>query len=788
MNEQVLHTLEFDEIRKMLASRAVSGLAKKMAMEWVPSSEQSVIQEWLTETEEATICLQKEIATPLGETHDVGPLLEKAEKDIPATPQEFMDLSATLSTHSRMHHYFEGDRHMVYPALESLAMLMQPMDDLMRRIDRVFEENGNIRDDASPKLHRIRSEMENLKSRLRRSLQRILHDRNQASYFQDNIITQRNGRYVLPVKEEYRYKFDGIVHDRSSTGQTLYMEPMISVQLNNDLAEAAVSEKAEIHAILEQLTREVKKSAYSIRENAKLATRIEFIFARGTLAMDMHAVRAVYSPEGQVNLKEARHPLINPKKVVPVSIPLGIDYKILIITGSNAGGKTISIKTLGLLALMNQAGLFIPAKEGSTLPVFNHFYAIIGDDQSIQYNLSTFSSYITKLSGFLGPCDSHDLVILDELGSGTDPIEGAALAEAVTEYLYKKGVPTIITSHFSEMKKLAYETEGIENAFVEFNEVTLMPTYHLIIGVAGNSNAFSICKRLGLVDEVIARAEKLKENSPYHNMESVMANLNQQMQNVEKEKIRLSSMVKEAEELRNDLKQESDILFEKRRKILDKTREEAESIKRNLRVQSENIIKDLKKTASQMDREGLNAHISKVRSRVNGMSIPKNQLEAKRERPEEFNVGDTVYIDTLGSNGTIQSVSGKKITVLCGIIRATVDKKNCFLPQRGADAPTPKASTRIHAGRKKYVDPSVTQVKTSINLLGKTVDEAIPEIDRFLNEAFMAGISPVQIIHGKGTGSLRAGIHKYLRTLNFVSEFHLANPQNGGAGVTEVYF
>ena len=338
------------------------------------------------------------------------------------------------------------------------------------------------------------------------------------------------------------------------------------------------------------------------------------------------------------------------------------------------------------------------------------------------------------------------------------------------------------------MKKLAYETEGIENAFVEFNEVTLMPTYHLIIGVAGNSNAFSICKRLGLVDEVIARAKKLKENSPYHNMESVMANLNQQMQNVEKEKIRLSSMVKEAEELRNDLKQESDILFEKRRKILDKTREEAESIKRNLRVQSENIIKDLKKTASRMDREGLNAHISKVRGRVNGMSIPKNKLEAKRERPEEFNVGDTVYIDTLGSNGTIQSVSGKKITVLCGIIRATVDKKNCFLPQRGADAPTPKASTRIHAGRKKYVDPSVTQVKTSINLLGKTVDEAIPEIDRFLNEAFMAGISPVQIIHGKGTGSLRAGIHKYLRTLNFVSEFHLANPQNGGAGVTEVYF
>jgi DNA mismatch repair protein MutS2 len=786
MNEDLFKTLEFNAVRQMLASRSPSALSRQMALSWVPSTHREIIEGWLTETEEASICLEREISTPLGETHDVHPVVEKAEKDITASAQEFIDLGATLDTYQKMRQYFDGERHLMYPALEELVMTMVPMDGLQGRIHRTFDDHGEIKDDASPKLYRIRTEMAAIKGRLRRSLQRILHDRNQAVYFQDAIITQRNGRYVLPIKEEYRYKFDGIVHDRSSTGQTLFMEPVISVQLNNDLAECMASEKEEIHQIFLQITHEINKNREDILHDCQIATRLEFIFARGRLALDMHGVKAVMSRQGVVDLRNARHPLIPADKVVPVSLPLGIDYRILVITGSNAGGKTIAIKTLGLLALMNQAGLFIPASEGSSLPVFENIYAIIGDDQSIQYNLSTFSSYITKLTSFLDRCGSRDLVLLDELGSGTDPVEGAALAESVTEYLYKKHVPSIITSHFSEMKKLAYETEGIENAFVEFDEKTLMPTYHLIIGVAGNSNAFSICRRLGLSSHVIERAEELKQNSPYHHMEDVMAELNVEMQRVEKEKMHLADMVREAESLRNDLKQESRILFDKRREILDKTREESENIKRQLRVESEAIIKDLKKMSAHMERGSLNKKIAGVRGRVNDMKLPDLAADTGEKPVEDIKPGDWVYIDTLSSDGQVTAVSGKKITVQCGIISAAVDRKHCFPPRSGHEKKV-RESSKIRL-KKNYRDPGVRSVATSINLLGKTVDEAIPEVDRFLNDAFMAGISPVQIIHGKGTGSLRAGIHEYLRTLPFVSEFKLADARNGGAGVTEVYF
>lgn len=786
MNEELFETLEFTEIRKMLASRATSGLSKELAMKWKPSTRREEIENWLNETEEASIALERELSTPLGETHDIRPVLKKSSRDIMITPKEFNDLLSTLSTYEKMRHYFEGDRHLLYPTLEQEVSLMYPVDTLMHQIERVFDEHGEIRDDASPRLHRIRQDIFTIKGRLRRSLSHLLHDKNQAAYFQDAIITQRNGRYVVPIKEEYRYKFDGIVHDRSSTGQTLFMEPMISVTLNNDLAECMVSEKEEIRNILLNLTKRVEEEREPLLFDLKAATSLEFIFARGQLALDMQAVRAEYSPKGIVELRNARHPLIPKDKVVPITLPLGKDYEVLIITGSNAGGKTIAIKTLGLLALMNQAGLFIPASEGSVLPIYEHIYAIIGDDQSILYNLSTFSSYITHLASFLGKCGHKDLVLLDELGSGTDPIEGAALAESVTEFLYKKHVPTIITSHFSEMKKLAYETEGIENAFVEFNEKTLMPTYHLIIGVAGNSNAFSICRRLGLTPSVIERAEKLKENSPYHNMEEVMANLNVQMQDVEKEKIRLEKNIKKAEELKKDLQNESRILFDKRKKILDKTREESENIKRQLRVESEAIIKDLKKMAKGVSKDGLNKGIHSARQRINGMALPEMAEGNGRPHAENIKPGDWVYIDTLSSDGQVKSVSGKKVKVQCGIISATVDISHCYEAEHNHSRKV-KEIDKIRT-TKKYSSGSVQSVKTSINLLGKTVDEAIPLVDRFLNDAFMAGISPVDIIHGKGTGSLRAGIHQYLKTLPFVKEFKMADPRNGGAGVTQVYF
>lgn len=782
MEKDILEILEFNEIRKKLAELATSALSKKMALELLPSSVPEVVEKSLQETEEASVLLEREITTPLGETHDILETLKKAEKGSLLSAKECMDLSNSLDTYKKMHHYFEGERHLQYPALEEISSLLVPQETLISRIHQIFDEHGEVKDQASLKLFRIRTQKETMKSRIRRAFRHILEDKDQAAYLQDAIITQRNGRYVVPVKEEYRYKFSGIVHDRSSTGQTLFMEPMVSVELNNDLAEMTAAEKQEIREILEGLTEEIKKMADVTRNNCRLATDMEFIFAKARLALAMKGVKARHS-EGVLDLRKARHPLIPDDKVVPVSMTLGKTFRILIITGSNAGGKTIAIKTAGLLSLMNQSGLFIPAEEGSMLPVYDHIYAIIGDEQSIQDNLSTFSSYITQLVSFLPSAGEKDLVLLDELGSGTDPVEGAALAQSVTEYLQMKGAPAIITSHFSEMKKLAYETRGIENAFVEFDEKTLAPTYRLIIGVAGNSNAFNICRRFGMPDVILGRAIQLKNESPLHNMEEVMERLNSQSRDMNREKEEVDKTLRQAEELKNSLESARDEFYRRKDSILEKAREEAETMKRDLRVQSEAIIKDLKKNAAAMNRNKLGDKISDIRGKIDGLNVPGKENRREKLPKDQVKKGTWVYIDTIDSEGTIASVSRNQVQVQCGLIQVKVTADHLFKAKK------PKKQEKILPyARKKTMTRSVAVVHTELNIIGKTVDEAIPEVDRFLNECFMAGISPVRIIHGKGTGSLRRGVQDYLRTLNFVTEFHEADPSNGGAGVTEVYF
>ena len=783
MEKDILEILEFNEIRKKLAELAPSALSKKMALELLPSSVPEVVEKSLQETEEASVLLEREITTPLGETHDILETLKKAEKGSLLSAKECMDLSNSLDTYKKMHHYFEGERHLQYPALEEISSLLVPQETLISRIHQIFDEHGEVKDQASLKLFRIRTQKETMKSSIRRAFRHILEDKDQAAYLQDAIITQRNGRYVVPVKEEYRYKFSGIVHDRSSTGQTLFMEPMVSVELNNDLAEMTAAEKQEIREILEGLTEEIKKTADVTRNNCRLATDMEFIFAKARLALAMKGVKALHSERGVLDLRKARHPLIPEDRVVPVSMILGKTFRILIITGSNAGGKTIAIKTAGLLSLMNQSGLFIPAEEGSMLPVYDHIYAIIGDEQSIQDNLSTFSSYITQLVSFLPSAGEKDLVLLDELGSGTDPVEGAALAQSVTEYLQMKGAPAIITSHFSEMKKLAYETRGIENAFVEFDEKTLAPTYRLIIGVAGNSNAFNICRRFGMPDVILGRAIQLKNESPLHNMEEVMERLNSQSRDMNREKEEVDKTLRQAEELKNSLESARDEFYRRKDSILEKAREEAETMKRDLRVQSEAIIKDLKKNAAAMNRNKLGDKISDIRGKIDGLNVPGKENRREKLPKDQVKKGTWVYIDTIDSEGTIASVSRNQVQVQCGLIQVKVTADHLFKAKK------PKKQEKILPyDRKKTMTRSVAAVHTELNVIGKTVDEAIPEVDRFLNECFMAGISPVRIIHGKGTGSLRRGVQDYLRTLNFVTEFHEADPSNGGAGVTEVYF
>lgn len=782
MEQDILQILEFNEIRRMLAQLCPSSLSKAKAMDLQPSSEPRIIAEHLQETEEASICLQKEISSPLGETYDIIPFIDRAEKEMILLAGEFMEISSSLETYQKMHEYFSGERHLRYPILEEKASLILPLDGLFNRIRQVFDDKGDIRDKASMKLSRIRGDIETVKSRIRKSFRQILHDKDTALYLQDAIITQRNGRYVVPVKEEYRYKFDGIVHDRSSTGQTLFMEPMISVRLNNDLIELILAEKQEVMEVLRELTRQIKNNSAVIRKDCHIVSDMEFIFARGQLALAMNGVRATFSAAGILDLKDARHPLIPADRVVPISLTLGKAFKILVITGSNAGGKTIAIKTVGILALMNQSGLFIPAAEGSMMPVYNHIYSIIGDDQSIQYNLSTFSSYITQLVSFLPYVNEKDLVLLDELGAGTDPIEGAMLAQAVTEYLVNKNVNSIITSHFSEMKKLAYELSEVENAFVEFDKETLSPTYHLIIGVAGNSNAFNICRQLGMQESILNRAVELQQRSPFHNMEMVMNHLNEQRKELEQEKESICIIRQESDRVKAQLQEEQEEFLLKKNAILSKMREESSDIKRNLRIQAEKIIRDVKK-ASSLDKDAFMKHVGTTRSAIENMKIPESR--SKRGLvANEIKRGDIIYIDTLGSNGKVISVTGKKITVACGVANICVDISHCF----AAEQLVKMIPQKISHQKKNVSNLRHEEVSTSVNVIGKTVYEAIPEIDKFLNDCIMAGVSPVQIIHGKGTGSLRKGIYDYLKTLPFITDFRMAEPQNGGAGVTDVYF
>lgn len=783
MDENVYHVLEFDEIQKRLAECASSELSKEMALHLIPYTIKEVVAEKLNETEEAVRLYTDEIQTPLGETHRLDGLLDKVEKESPLVPGELQDLATTLETYASMHTYFQGDRHLKYPIMEELASLIVPMDGLSKRIRGVFDAYGEVADTASPKLLRIRKAMASTKSRIRRSFRKILEDKTTAAWLQDPIITQRNGRYVVPVKEAYRYKFEGIVHDRSSTGQTLFMEPMVSINLNNDLTELRAEEKQEIIEIFLSLAKAIRNEADVIRRNCRNATDIEFILAKGKLALSMQGSKAILSPHQEMDLKEVRHPLIAKERVVPVSIRLGKSFQILVISGSNAGGKTIALKTAGLAALMNQSGLFIPALSGSVMPVYRSVHAIIGDEQSIQYDLSTFSSYVTQLSVLINEADNRDLVLLDELGTGTDPVEGAALAEAVTEYLLSHGVSSIITSHFSEMKKLAYETNGIENAFVEFDEATMQPTYRLIIGVAGNSNAFTICKRFGLNEEIISRAEALKNKSALHRMDRVMEQLNAQMGEVEQERRNLQEQLKAVQSDKRKIQDAYDELYKKKDLILEKARTEAELLKRNLRNQSEMIIKDLKKAAAQKSGE-LGQHVSAARKSINSITIPQGEIRRRALSLQELHKGLYVYIRALDTDGCIQSVSGKNVTVNTGFYNINVKADQCYETKQPAKKKERSASVRVSA---RAAVPH-GQVQTELNIIGKRVDEAIPEVDRFLNHCLLAGISPVRIIHGKGTGRLRKGIHDHLKTLPYVTEFHEADVRSGGAGVTEVYF
>ena len=667
---------------------------------------------------------------------------------------------------------------------------LAPLTPLSSEIRRCILSEDEISDDASPALRQVRRNMKVTNDRIHTQLSGLVNG-NARTYLQDSVITMRNGRYCIPVKAEYKGQVPGMIHDQSSTGSTLFIEPMAVVKLNNDMRELELQEQKEIEIILAGLSEQIAEEREAIALNLELMVQLDFIFARAGLAMDMNGSEPVFNEEGRVLLKKARHPLIPKKKVVPIDIRLGDDFDLLIITGPNTGGKTVSLKTVGLLTLMGQAGLHIPALDRSELALFHEIYADIGDEQSIEQSLSTFSSHMTNIVSFLEKADSRSLVLFDELGAGTDPTEGAALAISILSYLHDKGIRTMATTHYSELKVYALSTPGVENACCEFSVETLRPTYRLLIGIPGKSNAFAISSKLGLSDQIIERAkEQISEQD--ESFEDVLSSLEENRVTIENERLEIARYKEEIKTLKAQLESRQEKLDAQRDRILRQANEEAHKVLEEAKEYADQTMKLFHKfqknnvdtSAVERERQELRKRMNKAEKNMSDRQEtkkPKKQLTAKDIRP-----GDSVKVLSMNLKGTVGSRPDSKgfLFVQMGIIRSKVHLSDLEL----VDEPVITTPSLQKTGAGKIRMSKSASVSTEINLLGRTVDEAIAELDKDLDDAYIAHLKSVRIVHGKGTGALRKGIHDYLRRQKHVSSFRLGEFGEGDAGVTIVDF
>lgn len=787
-SEQVL---DFQHIRQKLADVCSSAIAKEYALNLQPMHNRQKIEDALDETVEAMRSLEQEVEQPISGTKDIRTTCTKSRKEIILTREELWDLHTTILAYNRMHRFFK-EKYLLYSLLSLWVQDLPSHDKLTKRFERTFDAYGVLLDGATPKLQQLRMTMSRTKNAIKNDLQRILQDKDNQKYFQEAIVTMRNNRYVIPVKQEYRGAFPGLIHDRSATGATLYIEPMRLVDLNNELQEATLAEEQEVLRIYKELTELVRAHADTLLDACKRVSHVEFVYGKAELAIRMKAVRAIISQGREVNLLQARHPMLAPNVVVPTTITLGTKYRILLITGSNTGGKTVSLKTLGLLALMNQSGLCIPADSGSALPIFHHIYADIGDEQSIEASLSTFSAHMSQVIRILKKVGPNDLVLLDELGSGTDPEEGSALGIAIIEYFRKKGALMMVSTHYNELKTYAYQTEGIENAHVEFDERTLRPTYRLHIGVAGSSHALSIAARLGLPQDVVDLARKQWELNGRSAMEDMLRDLNQELRKTQERERALKKEQEEVRRMRTQVMRDKKALQDKKKVILEKAREEAQNMKRSIRIESEQIIKELKGSFNETDKQKRQDAISKARKGVSNVAVPTGTIE-KRDPLDvtKVKVGDVVFLDNLQSLGTILAIQGKRIQVDMNGLTVTVKEKDLLAATREEasallrkENPVPMSNRQRKRSGMAVIRQQ--QASTELNIIGRTVDEAIVEVGRFIDQAILAGLNSVRIVHGKGTGALRSGVHDYLRTLPGIKSYDLASLDEGGAGATTV--
>ena len=789
MNQKTLDKLEYHKIIAMLEEHASSFRGKQLCRRLKPMTNLEKIDTYQEQTAAAFTRIIKKGRISFSDAAPVEESMKRLEIGGTLSSTELLRICRLLQTAARVKSYGRHDtQDELADCLDTFFDMLEPLTLLSTEIDRCIISEDEISDDASSTLRNIRRNINSINDKVHDTLTTLVNG-SLRTYLQDTIITMRGDRYCVPVKAEYRSMVHGMIHDQSSTGSTLFIEPMAIVKLNNDLKELYAKEQEEIQVILARLSADTADYIEPIRTNYRVLTDLDFIFARGNLALHMRGSRPIFNNERRIHIREGRHPLLDAKKVVPITVSLGEDFTLLIITGPNTGGKTVSLKTVGLFTLMGQAGLHIPAGDHSELAVFKQIYADIGDEQSIEQSLSTFSSHMTNIVSFLKDVDEDSLVLFDELGAGTDPTEGAALAIAILSHLHQRNIRSMATTHYSELKVYALSTPGVENACCEFDVESLKPTYRLLIGIPGKSNAFAISGKLGLPDYIIDDAKaRLSEQDV--SFEDLLGDLESSKRTIEKERLEIEAAKREIEALKSQAKQKQEKLDTQKERILREANEKANAILREAKEVADETIKNFRKfgkeniSAAEMEKER-----ERLRKKIQDTSA-KSTITAKKptkvHKPSDFKLGESVKVLSMNLTGTISSLPDSRgnVTVQMGILRSQVNISDLEIIE-DVNPYAKKTMKRAGGGSGIKMSKSMS-VRPEINLLGKTVDEAVAELDKYLDDALLSHLSTVRVVHGKGTGALRKGIHEYLRRQKHVKSFHLAEFGEGDAGVTIV--
>lgn len=791
MNAKALKTLEYHKIIAQLEEYASSQPGKNLCKNLVPSTDLNTIRQMQTETTDAATRVRQKGSISFGGLKDIRDSLKRLEVGSSLSIIELLSISSLLTISAKAKAYGRHEEsELPDDSLEALFCSLEPLTPVNTEIKRCILSEEEVSDDASPGLRHVRRSMKVINDRVHTQLNTILNS--SRTYLQDPVITMRDGRYCLPVKAEHKNQVSGMVHDQSSTGSTLFIEPMAIIKLNNELRELEIQEQKEIEAVLADLSNQLIPYLEDLAANQSVLAQLDFIFARAALSRRYKCSEPAFNTKGYINIKDGRHPLLDPQKVVPINIHLGKEFDLLIVTGPNTGGKTVSLKTVGLFTLMGQAGLHIPAFDGSELAVFEEVFADIGDEQSIEQSLSTFSAHMTNIVSILDQADSNSLCLFDELGAGTDPTEGAALAIAVLTFLHNMQCRTMATTHYSELKVFALTTPGVENACCEFSVETLQPTYRLLIGIPGKSNAFAISRKLGLPEFIIDDARTHLESSD-EAFEDMLTHLEESRVTIEKEQAEIQAYKAQVEQLKARLEQKEGRLDERKEKLMREASEEAQRILREAKETADKTIKNINKLA---ESSGVAKQLEEERARLReelkkvdqNLSIKKEQDPKKVVTAKSLRIGDSIMVLSMNLKGTVSTLPNAKgdLYVQMGILRSLVNLKDLELIEETTVSGPSLDKKRTGSGKIKM--SKSFSVSPEINLIGMTTDEAVSVLDKYLDDAYLAHLPQVRVVHGRGTGALKAAVHRRLKQLKYVKEFRLGEYGEGDTGVTIVTF